>query len=42
MFKDLSTLDLKESAKANGDLLAIIEISENVRRNAERLSKSSK
>ncbi|HKC64233.1 MAG TPA: hypothetical protein VKB86_11370, partial [Pyrinomonadaceae bacterium] len=42
MFKDLGALDLKESSKANGDLLSIIEISENVRRNAERLSKSSK
>jgi hypothetical protein len=42
MFKDLGTLDLKESAKASTDLLAIIEISDIARRSAERLSKTSK
>lgn len=42
MFKDLGALDLKDSSKASGDLLSIIAISENVRRNAERLSKASK
>lgn len=42
MKRDLSTLDLKESAKAHGELLVIIEIGDHVRRNAERLSKTSK
>jgi len=42
MFKDLSTLDLKESAKAGSDLLAIIETSDFAKRGAERLSKSEK
>lgn len=42
MFKDLSTLDLKESAKAGTDLLAILEISDTARRSAERLSKNPK
>lgn len=43
MFKEIGDkLDLKEADKANSDLLAIIEISEKVRINAERLSKTSK
>jgi len=42
MFKNPAVVDAQQPAKAGGDLLAIIELSENVRRNAERLAKGSK
>ncbi|MFL6227177.1 MAG: hypothetical protein ACJ741_00195 [Pyrinomonadaceae bacterium] len=37
MFKDPSTVDLQKEAAAGGDLLTIIELSDNVKRSAERL-----
>jgi hypothetical protein len=40
MFKDPATVDLQKAASAGGDLLAIIELSDNVKRSAERLKAS--
>jgi hypothetical protein len=40
MFKDPTTVDIQKAASAGGDLLAIIELSDNVRRSAERLKTS--
>ncbi|MDT7543110.1 MAG: hypothetical protein QOE33_3014 [Acidobacteriota bacterium] len=40
MFKDPSTMDIQKAASAGGDLLAIIELSDNVKRSAERLKAS--
>ena len=42
MFKNPAVVDAQQPAKAGGDLLAIIELSENIRRNAERMAKTSK
>lgn len=42
MFKNPAVVGAEEPAKAGAELLAIIELSENLRRNAERLSKSGK
>ena len=42
MFKNPEVVDAQQPAKAGGELLAIIEISENVRRSAERRAKASK
>ena len=42
MFKNLAVVDAKEPAKAGGELVTIIELSENVRRNAERLARARK
>jgi hypothetical protein len=40
MFKDPTTVDLQKAASAGGDLLNIIELSDNVKRSAERLKAS--
>lgn len=40
MFKDPATVDLQKAASAGGDLLTIIELSDNVKRSAERLKAS--
>jgi hypothetical protein len=37
MFKDPSTVDAQKAAAAGGDLLAIIELSDNLKRSADRL-----
>lgn len=42
MFKNPGTLDAQKSMKAGADLLSIIELSDNIKRSADRLSKSSK
>jgi hypothetical protein len=42
MFKNPGTLDTQKSLKAGADLLTIIELSNNIKRNADRLGKSSK
>ncbi|HEX8163611.1 MAG TPA: hypothetical protein VF538_17200 [Pyrinomonadaceae bacterium] len=42
MFKDPGVVDLQKAAAAGGDLLAIIELSDGVKRSAERLGKASK
>ncbi len=42
MFKNLGVVDAKEPAKAGGELMTIIELSESVRHNAERMSKARK
>jgi hypothetical protein len=40
MFKDPATVDLQKAASAGGDLLTIIELSDNVKRSADRLKAS--
>ncbi|MCA1815820.1 MAG: hypothetical protein LC746_05325 [Acidobacteria bacterium] len=40
MFKDPSSVDVQKAAAAGGDLLAIIALSDNVKRSAERLKAS--
>jgi hypothetical protein len=40
MFKDPGTVDLQKAASAGGDLLNIIELSDNVKRSADRLKVS--
>lgn len=40
MFKDPGTVDLQKAASAGGDLIAIIELSDNVRRSADLLKGS--
>jgi hypothetical protein len=40
MFKDPTTVDIQKAASAGGDLLAIIELSDNVKRSADRLKAS--
>jgi hypothetical protein len=40
MFKDPSTMDIQKAASAGGDLLTIIELSDNVKRSADRLKAS--
>jgi hypothetical protein len=40
MFKDPGTVDIQKAASAGGDLLVIIELSDNVRRSADRLKAS--
>jgi hypothetical protein len=40
MFKDPGTVDLQKAAGAGGDLIAIIELSDNVRRSADLLKAS--
>ncbi len=42
MFKNPDVIDVEQPAKAGGDLLVILELSENVKLNAERLAKTSK
>jgi len=42
MFKNPGTLDAQKSMKAGADLLSIIELSDNIKRSADRLGKSSK
>lgn len=42
MFKNPATLDAQKSMKAGADLLNIIELSNNIKRNADKLGKSSK
>jgi len=42
MFKNPDVIDAEQPAKAGGELLTIIELSENVKLNAERLAKASK
>jgi hypothetical protein len=42
MFKNLDVVDAKEPARAGGELLTIIELSENVKRNAERMARAQK
>jgi hypothetical protein len=42
MFTNLAVVGADEPAKAGGELLTIIELSENIKRNAERLAKTSK
>jgi hypothetical protein len=42
MFQDPGTVDVQKATKAGGDLLNIIELSDNIKRNAERLGKSPK
>jgi hypothetical protein len=42
MFTNLAVVGAGEPAKAGGELLTIIELSENIKRNAERLAKTSK
>lgn len=42
MFKNPGTLDAQKSMKAGADLLNIIELSNNIKRNADKLGKSSK
>src|SRR5205085_1813515 len=41
MFKDPGVVDAQKAAKAGGDLMNIIELSDDIRRNADRLGKSS-
>ena len=41
MFKDPGIVDAQKAAKAGGDLMNIIELSDDIRRNADRLGKSS-
>jgi hypothetical protein len=40
MFKDPGTVDIQKAASAGGDLLNIIELSDNVKRSADRLKAS--
>jgi hypothetical protein len=40
MFKDPMTVDIQKAASAGGDLLTIIELSDNVKRSADRLKAS--
>ncbi|HST52126.1 MAG TPA: hypothetical protein VLJ61_08960 [Pyrinomonadaceae bacterium] len=40
MFQDPGTVDAQKATKAGGDLLSIIELSNNIKSNAERLGKS--
>jgi hypothetical protein len=42
MFTNLAVVGADEPAKAGGELVTIIELSENIKRNAERLAKTSK
>jgi hypothetical protein len=42
MFKDLGTLDAQKSLKAGADLLSIIELSDNIKRSADKLAKAAK
>ncbi|HEX8352478.1 MAG TPA: hypothetical protein VF611_06260 [Pyrinomonadaceae bacterium] len=42
MFKNPEVVDAQQPAKAGSELLAILELSEGVRRNAERMAKASK
>jgi hypothetical protein len=42
MFKNPGTLDTQKSLKAGADLLNIIELSNNIKRSADKLGKSSK
>jgi hypothetical protein len=42
MFKNPATLDAQKSMKAGADLLNIIELSDNIKRSADKLGKSSK
>jgi hypothetical protein len=42
MFQDPGTVDVQKAKKAGGDLLNIIELSDQIKRNAERLAKSPK
>jgi hypothetical protein len=42
MFQDPGTVDVQKATKAGGDLLNIIELSDNIKRNAERLARSPK
>jgi len=42
MFKNPDVIDAQQPAKAGGELLVIIELSEHVKRNAERMAKASK
>ncbi|HEX3557651.1 MAG TPA: hypothetical protein VHU19_00495 [Pyrinomonadaceae bacterium] len=42
MFKDPGTVDAQKATKAGGDLLNLIELSDNIKRSADRLGKSSK
>ena len=41
MFKDPGIVDAQKAAKVGGDLMNIIELSDDIRRNADRLGKSS-
>jgi hypothetical protein len=41
MFKEPAAVDLRQATRAGGDLLSIIELSDSVRMNADRLRKSS-
>jgi hypothetical protein len=40
VFKEPGTVDVKQSAKAGGDLLSIIELSGDIRKTAEKLNKT--
>jgi hypothetical protein len=40
MFKDPATVDIQKAASAGGDLLTIIALSDNIKRNADRLRAS--
>ncbi|MDT5157462.1 MAG: hypothetical protein QOH51_1819 [Acidobacteriota bacterium] len=42
MFKNPEVVDAQQPAKAGGDLLVIIELSENIKKNADRLAVASK
>jgi hypothetical protein len=42
MFKDPATVDIQKAAGAGGDLLTIIQLSDDVKRSADRLGKASK
>ncbi|HKP71336.1 MAG TPA: hypothetical protein VJT82_00255 [Pyrinomonadaceae bacterium] len=42
MFKDPGTVDTQKATKAGADLLSIIELSDNIKKNADRLSATSK
>ncbi|HVF66994.1 MAG TPA: hypothetical protein VM914_05000 [Pyrinomonadaceae bacterium] len=42
MFKNPGTLDAQKSLKAGADLLSIIELSDNIKRSADKLGKSAK
>jgi hypothetical protein len=42
MFKNPDVVAADQPVKAGGELLAIIELSDNVKHNAERLAKASK
>jgi hypothetical protein len=42
MFKNPEIVDAQQPAKAGGELLVIIELSENIKKNADRLAKASK